>query len=213
MRTLAPSALALSDTLLKLIPPRLYGYGMTRELFPRNTGLAFDAVTPAVVAAQHVAGNILAPERAARMVEQHALDPGLPGLDEVIDTLIGTAFNAAARTPYQGEIKRAIERVVIDQLMDLAGNAAMPEVRALATWALQRRAAILAQQVFVGDLATQASTVLLSSDIRRFLTRPAIPVTRAVSVDIPPGAPIGEPAMEWLRLVPPPCSWDLGYWQ
>jgi hypothetical protein len=213
MRTLAPSALALSDTLLKLIPPRLYGYGMTRELFPRNTGLAFDAVTPAVVAAQHVAGNILAPERAARMVEQHALDPGLPGLDEVIDTLIGTAFNASARTPYQGEIKRAIERVVIDQLMDLAGNAAMPEVRALATWALQRRAAILAQQVFVGDLATQASTVLLSSDIRRFLTRPAIPVTRAVSVDIPPGAPIGEPAMEWLRLVPPPCSWDLGYWQ
>ena len=213
MRTLAPAALALPDALLQLIPPRPAGYGATRELFPRYTGGAFDAVTPAVVAVQHVAGNILAPERAARMVEQHALDPGLPGLDEVIDTLIGTAFNAAVRTPYQAEIKRAIEHVVIDQLIDLAGNAAMPQVRALATAALQRRATVLAQPATASDVATRASAALLASDIRRFLSRPAAPVTRGASVAVPPGAPIGEPAMEWLRLVAPPCSWDFRYWQ
>ncbi len=92
MRTLAPSALALPDALLQLIPPRPPAYGETRELFPRYTGGAFDAITPAVVAAQHVANNMLAPERAARLVEQHALDPSLPGLEEVIVSLVNTAF-------------------------------------------------------------------------------------------------------------------------
>lgn len=212
MRALTPATLALSDALLQLIPPRPPGYGSTRELFPRYTGGAFDAVTPAVVAAQHVVANILASERAARLVEQHALDPSLPGLDEVIDTLVAASFNAVARTPYQAEIKRAIERVVIDQLMDAAGNAAMPQVRALATYALQRRVTVLAQST-AADVATRASSALLLSDIRRFLSRPSTPAARAASVDVPPGAPIGEPAMEWLLLVPPPCSWLGGYWQ
>ena len=212
MRALTPATLALPDALLQLIPPRPPGYGNTRELFPRYTGGAFDAVTPAVVAAQHVVTNILNPERAARLVEQHALDPSLPGLNEVIDTLVAASFNSAVRTPYQGEIKRAVERVLVDQLMEIAGNAAMPQVRALATYALQQRVTALAPAA-AADVATRANAALLVSDIRRFLSRPATPAPRAATVDVPPGAPIGEPAMEWLRLVPPPCSWLGGYWQ
>jgi hypothetical protein len=212
MRAMAPSALALPDALLKLIPPRPPGYGMTRELFPRYTGGAFDAVTPAVVAAQHVAGNILNAERAARIVEQHAIDPSLPGLDEVIDTLLGASFGGTVRTPYQAEIRRAVQRVVIDQLMELAANAPMPQVRAFATLALQQRSAALGR-VVAGDAATRASSALLASDIKRFLSRPATPAPRASAIDVPPGAPIGEPAMEWLRMVAPPCSWSSGYWQ
>jgi hypothetical protein len=213
MRTLAPRELALPDSLLKLIPPRTYGYGMTRELFPRYTGLAFDVVTPAVVAAGHVAANVLAPERAARIVEQHAIDPSLPGLDEVIDALVGATFNATVHTSYQAEIKRAVERVVIDQLMDLAATAAMPQVRAIATLALQRRATVLSTRGATPDVAMRAHAGLLASDIRRFLARPAPPVTRTSPAAVPPGAPIGEPAMEWLRMVAPACSWVRGYWQ
>jgi hypothetical protein len=212
MRALAPSELALPDALLQLIPPRPSGYGGTRELFPRYTGGAFDAVTPAMVAAQHVVGNILAPERAARIVEQHSLDPSLPGLDEVIATLVDGAFGSVTRTPYQAEIKRAIERVVVDQLMELAANAPMPQVRAFATLALQQRAAALGR-VVVGDVATRASSALFANDIKRFLNRPAAPAPRATAIDVPPGAPIGEPAMEWLRMVAPPCSWVGSYWQ
>ena len=213
MRTLAPAALTLPDALLQLIPPRPPDYGLTRELFPRYTGGAFDAITPATVAAGHVAGNLLAPERAARLVEQHALDPSLPGLDEVIDTLVATAFNAATRTLYEAEIKRAVERVVIEELIDLAGNASMPQVRALATYALQRRATALGQVAAASDVATRASSALLAGDIRRFLNRPATPAPRASSVDLPPGAPIGEPAMNWLLMVAPVCSWTYRYWQ
>ncbi|MGH7583087.1 MAG: zinc-dependent metalloprotease [Gemmatimonadales bacterium] len=212
MRVLRPSALALPDTLLRIIPPRPEGYDATRELFPRNTGPAFDDVTPAVVAAQHVVGTILSSERATRLVEQHALDPALPGLDAVIDTVVATAFDAPVAGPYQAAIKRAIERVVVDQLLSLAGNAPMADVRALANYALQQRATVLTRRVAMGDVAARANATLLAEDIHRFMSRPAGTVSPVAQPDVPPGAPIGEPALDWLGRLPAerPAG---GYWQ
>ncbi len=115
--------------------------------------------------------------------------------------------------PYQAEIKRAVERVVIDQLMELAANAGMPQVRALATLALEKRATMLSHLAPTADVATRAS-----SD-----SSPAI--SGAFSAGPPPrwcglfprtrrrGAPIGEPAQEWLDMVAPACSWTYRYWQ
>ena len=79
MATLQPSFLALPRDLLTKIPPRPSGYGNSRELFPRYTGQMFDTITPAVVAADLTLGYLLDDARAARMVEQHALDATLPG--------------------------------------------------------------------------------------------------------------------------------------
>jgi len=64
MDTIAPSALALPENVVKLLPPRPDGYGMTRELFPRYTGMTFDVITPAVVAATHTFSSIFQPDRA-----------------------------------------------------------------------------------------------------------------------------------------------------
>ena len=215
MASISPSALALPTDLLKKIPPRPSGYGRTRELFPRYTGLMFDAVSPAVSAADHVVGMLLTSDRAARLVEQKAIDPTLPGLDDVIEALFTASFGATTRSPYEAEVKRAVERVVVDELMDLAGSAPMSQVRAVATWKLQQRGLDLGRVVAAsvaangnaneGDLA-QAN--LIAADINRFLTRPANPVaTRFPSPTAPPGAPIGEPAMEWFRWLEPDCTW------
>ncbi|HEX7122915.1 MAG TPA: zinc-dependent metalloprotease [Gemmatimonadaceae bacterium] len=220
LATIAPSALALPEPLLKQIPPRPSGYGRSRELFPRYTGPMFDAITPATVAAEQVISNLLASDRAARLVEQKAFDPALPGLDGVIDALYAATFGATARTPYEAEIKRAVERLLIDELMELAQSAPMPQVRAIATLKLQQRATELARVASVGegngngqaqasDQATLAHAALLAADIRRFLERPVTAVAaRMAAPTAPPGAPIGEPAMEWLRRVEPPCSWQ-----
>jgi hypothetical protein len=53
------------------------------------------------------------------------------------------------------------------------------------------------------------------ADINRFLTRPANPVaTRFPAPTAPPGAPIGEPAMEWFKWLEPDCTWiDWYRWQ
>ena len=88
LATLEPAALSIPQSVLASLPPRPAGYGRTRKLFPRYTGLMFDAISPAVVASDHTISEILQPDRAARLVEQHALDPALPGLEDVITGLL-----------------------------------------------------------------------------------------------------------------------------
>ena len=143
------------------------------------------------------------------------IDPALPGLDDVIDALIAGTFGAPTRSPYEAEVKRAVERVVIDELMDLAGSAPMSQVRAIATLKLQQRGADLGRTIAGavaagtnGNEGDVAQANLLAMDINRFLTRPANPVAiRFPAAASPPGAPIGEPAMEWFRWLEPDCSW------
>jgi hypothetical protein len=205
MATLAPAALRVPEAVLKALPPRPPGYGPHRELFPRYTGSTFDAVSPAVVAADLTVSQLFDPERAARLVEQKALDPALPGFDDVLERLFEASFKAAAASPYEMEIRRAVERVVVDRLMGLASSARMPQVRALASEWLQRIARAASAG---GETAQAAHNALLAQDVRRFLERPLAPAAPPSIPAVPPGAPIGQPAMEFLRLGEPYCSED-----
>jgi hypothetical protein len=203
--TLKPSELALPPAVLKNLPPRPSGYESSRELFPRYTGLMFDTVSPAVVAADLTISNVLDNARAARIVEQLAIDPALPGLEEVIGVLADATFKAATATPYEAEIARATQRVLVDDLMTLAAGAPMAQVRAIASLALKNRmTAMTIGPATSGDRAAHAS--LLAADIKRFLDRPIAPTPRMETPEIPPGAPIGEPAIEWLRLSESSCA-------
>jgi hypothetical protein len=206
LTTLKPSALALPKPLLKVIPPRPSGYGQTRELFPRYTGQMFDAITPAVSAADMTIGFLFDEARAARLVEQRALDPSMPGLDGVIDRVVAATFGAAASDAYEAEIQRAVQRVVVEHLMRLAASADMSQVRAIATARLRARAAALPT---IGTTPSAAHGSLLAADIKRFLDRPAPPVTATPIPAAPPGAPIGEPALDWLHRLEPACSMDI----
>jgi hypothetical protein len=215
MASLKPSELALPSAVLSAIPPRPAGFGMHRELFPRNTGSAFDAITPAVVAADLVMGELLNPARAARLINQRALDPTLPGLDTVIDRLRDAASRKQARSPYEREIVRALEHVLVENLMTLASTASMPQARALASYKLKAMMTELALRsakregglVDTPDADAQvANARYLADEIKRFLDRPAQPAQRLGAPEAPPGAPIGQPAMEWLRRTFGECS-------
>ena len=207
LTTLKPSELALPRELLGKIPPRPSGYGNTRELFPRYTGQMFDAITPAVVASDMTVGYLLDDARAARLVEQHALDPELPGLDTVIDQLLSSTFGATSANAYEAEIARAVQRVVVERLMTLASTADMPQVRAIASQKLQQRGQRLAATP-VTNAGASAHAALLASDIKRFLDRPFAPATRTDTPTAPPGAPIGDPGMDWLGRLAPYCGWE-----
>jgi hypothetical protein len=207
--TIKPPALVLPDVVLKRLPPRPDGYDMTREMFPRYTGMTFDVITPAVVAAYHSVSNILQPARAARTVEQHAVDPSLPGLADVIDELFAASFGAAAATPYEAEISRAVERVVIEQVITLAASADMPQVRAIATFKLGKQADRMSGTLpGIQDVDEASHVALLARDIKRFMDNPDA-FKRQAPPAVPPGAPIGEPGLNWLDLAEPPCRvWD-----
>ncbi len=205
LETIKPSVLALPDAVVKRMPPRPDGYDMTRELFPRYTGMTFDIISPAVVAATHTLANIFQPERAARLVEQHAADPSLPGLGEVIERVGAAMVGAQPATPYEAEIARAVERVAAEQLMALAASADMPQVRAIAAFYLQQAKGQLDRAAGNQDVAAAAHAGLLARDITRFLENPEA-FKRPAPIVVPPGAPIGEPDWGWLDLAGPPCS-------
>src|SRR6185295_8326352 len=110
--TLKPSELVIPKKILDLIPPRPPGFGLHRELFPRTTGEGFDPLSPGTIASDVTIGFVLQLDRAARMVAQHAVDPTLPGLEEVIDRFIKATFDATTATAYEAEVRRAEERVL-----------------------------------------------------------------------------------------------------
>jgi hypothetical protein len=145
-------------------------------------------ITPGVVAATHTITNILADDRAARIVQQHAIDPSLPGLEDVIDQLFAATFGVTPGNPYQAEISRAVERVVIEELIGLAASAEMPQVRAVATLKLSRKLNELAQ-LKIADDGEAAHIALLARDIKRFLDAPDT-FKRPAPIVVPPGAPI-----------------------
>ena len=202
MRTLVPAELTLPESVLNVIPPRPPGFGRHRELFPRYTGSAFDAVTPAVVAAGHTVAMLLEPTRAARLVQQHTFDPSLPGLEEVLEGLFEASMGASVNTEYQAEVKRAVEGVVLARVMWLARNASMPQVRAISSASLR-----WSHSELLGRGQSEAHAQMLAGDIQRFLDRPGEVVTDRVAPSAPPGSPIGEPALDWLGQMEPWCSW------
>jgi Met-zincin/Domain of unknown function (DUF5117) len=192
LATLDPATLALPRSILAEIPPRPYTYPAHRELFDRYTGITFDAISPAVTAADMTVALLLQPERAARLVEQHALDPSLPDLSSVIDRLVATTFDRPPADAYQAEIARAVQRVVVEGLLDLAVNAQMPQARAIATLELEGIRQRARQAGNQGDAAQRAHFGLLAADLQRFLERDYDPTKRPVPLTEPPGSPIGN---------------------
>jgi hypothetical protein len=81
----------------------------------------------------------------------------------------------------------------------------MPQVRAETSEALSMiQAGGMPSPQSAADTAARA---LMVADIKRFLERPIDPVRTPMTYDAPPGAPIGDAAMDWL-LSPSWCAWD-----
>ena len=197
VRALQPAELAIPRSVLDELPPRPSGYGRSRELFPRYTGSMFDAISPSVVAAAHVVGNVLNGSRAARLLQQHLLDPSLPGLGDVLEALTAVAAPESGDSRYEAEVRRAVGRVVADGLMGLAGGASMPQVRAIASRHLGRMKS-MAQNLALSNDDAAAHFDLLARDIQRFEDRPFESWTPTSAPQAPPGAPIGSPARDWI---------------
>ena len=104
---------------------------------------------------------------------------------------------------YEAEIGRAVERVVIDELVSLASRAGMPQVRAIALKEINQT---LISDAGRADTSDRAHYDLLATDIERFLSRPAETFAQPAGVTAPPGAPIGDPGMDWLDVMAPWCS-------
>jgi len=196
--TLKPEALALPESLLRLIPPRPPGYPRTREDFRIRTSPNFDGLAPAEAFANHVCDFLFNPERAARLVEFHARDPRYPGWDEVLDKIIEATWKVPVGSGYHAEIRRSVNMVVLTELMSLAANdRASNQVRAIAEYRLSLlRDWLMTQRDLTSDEEQHAFIVYAANQIRRFQDDP-----RKMNLTRPNDPPDGQPiGMDWWTL-------------
>jgi hypothetical protein len=138
LTALRPDELRIPRRILALIPPVPYGFDGDLALIPTPAG-TLDPVATAHSVAREVVDGLLHPQRAARLVAFHARDRTNPSLDEVATALVGATWGMAGGDHADGPIIRAVERSVVDGLLDLAGSpAATAEVRAVAEEHLAR---------------------------------------------------------------------------
>jgi len=189
LMTLEPDFLAVPERILEMIPPPAYRYD-EGESFPRATGLLFDPLTAADVAADFTASLIFHPERMARLVEYGSRSEEYPGLDDVLDLVLERTWYAARpATGYLAQIQEVAQRSVLDTLLQEGSSADNPaRVRAIVTSSLDGLADRLESDT--GAAAT-AHRKLAVEDIRRWQNRPEGTVPRPKAPPLPPGDPIG----------------------
>jgi hypothetical protein len=188
--TLKPEALAVPDSLLRLIPPRPSGYPRTREDFRIRTQPVFDALAPAEAAADHVSGFLFNHERAARLVQFHARDARNPGLAEVIDKILAATWKAPLNQGYAGEIQHTVNMVVLGDLMALASSErGLNQVRAIASLKLdQLRTWLTSQTRITADENRRAFLSYSLEQIKRFQDDP-----KKMNLTPPQTPPDGQP--------------------
>jgi hypothetical protein len=190
--TIKPEELAISEDILKLIPPTAYGYYSSRaERFAKRTNPVFDPIGAAEIAADIAISGLLEPNRAARLIHFNAQNKTNPHFREVVDAVVKTTWKMpVSPNTNQAAIERAVQSLTVMRLMDSAANSnAQPQVRATATEALRALQAKLKRAVSVGDTAAHYRATI--DDIERFLTRPDAPRKQTAPLPTPPGDPIG----------------------
>jgi hypothetical protein len=186
-----PEALAIREDVLELLTPRAFGYGTDEWFFPSDAAPAFDQIGTARTLASEVFGNLFDRRRMARLVALHDRQSDVPSPAEVVARSIERTW-----APYGEEthaaLRRMVQRVVVDQLLDLAANpAATVETRATAEWGLRRVFDVIqASEPRLPE--QQAHESLVWADIERFLDRRVDGTSRSAPRAMPPGTPIGQ---------------------
>ena len=188
LKTLRPDELSLADRVLHVIPPRTHGVRRTRELLPSRQGSAFDPLAAAEVAARHTVRMLLHPQRAARLIEQHARDARSLSLSDVLLTLRTATLQARRLPGALGAVQREVDNVVLQEWIALAATtSAAPTVRAVAREFLRN----LPSMIPTGQTTLQrAHAQSLLASIREFLEHPER-YRRPAPSELPPGSPIG----------------------
>ena len=190
LKTVQPSALALPESLLKIIPPRPLGYSRHRELLKGKTDLTFDPLAAAETASDLTFSLILHPARANRLFEHHSRDARLPSLESVIDKLISATFKSPTRGGYEGAIQMSINYSLFTNLSKLALNKdASAPAKAIATLKLDQLKNWLQSRATTEE-EWKAYYAYLVQQINKFQQDPD-EFKQENLLPAPPGQPIG----------------------
>lgn len=191
--TLDPETLAMPSAILQQIPPRPLGYSPDeREVFKRHTGLIFDPLSPAEIAAHHSLTFLFHPERASRLVVQSALDTNQLRLEEYIDYILEATWKAPSLSGYPAEIKRSVDKLVLQHLVELATQSGgSAQVRAIALAKTMELKDWIGEHN-QGDFAQKAHADYCLHQLEQFQKDPDEKFQLLEPLSAPAGAPIGQ---------------------
>jgi hypothetical protein len=187
LSTLDVDFLTLSDDIISMIPPPAYRHS-EGEVFTGYTEQIFDPLAVAEASAAFSVGEILQPQRMARLVLYGSMGD-YPDLEEVVDRLMEVTWGAEGRNDeYHQRVLHTTQRTVIDQMMQQAAmQGSATDVRAI----LADRLETLATQLeLLGSPSPHER--LAAADIRRWQAR-IDNTTPGPVIQLPAGDPIGSP--------------------
>ena len=131
LNSIHPKNLSLPEKLIKLIPPRAFGYPRTRETFKSRTGLTFDYLAAAETATKLTLKMLFNPERASRLITLKARDKSnQPGLTYVMNEIINKTIlkemtdnkDYLNLSNVEKEISKMVNHSVLNHLFMLANS-------------------------------------------------------------------------------------------
>lgn len=186
MTTLSTEVLVIPEEKLKLFPPRAFGYGRSRESFKGNTGVTFDALGAPATASNFTLGLLLHPERAARLIQQKAVDPRQLGLDDVLEKLVDQTIKVLPEDSYSRRVHQTISYQVLEHLLALAvDQRATPLVKS------ETRSVVDQLALWLKEKPTPFYNQMLV-EIQRFRENPEAYKKKVAAPEIPDGSPIGS---------------------
>lgn len=188
MDALEPGQLDIPGRVKELMAPRAYGQQQARSAFHSIADPGFDQLELARSLADDVVSGILHPSRVARVVAYSERQSDMPDLEEVLQIMIERTWHADS----EDALRRVVQRVVLDELINLASNQqATVESRAAAEWGLRNILDIIDQRQ-PESAPVVSHFELAASDIQRFLDRLEDAKPFSEPEGTPPGTPIGN---------------------
>ncbi|WP_194852463.1 zinc-dependent metalloprotease [Nonlabens antarcticus] len=120
LATLKVEQLTIPQELLKLFPPRSYGYNRDRESFKSQTGVAFDPVSAAVTSAEVTLDFMLNATRLNRIAQQGIYGQNLE-LNDLMEELTETIFDNRTSNDYEQMIQQRLKELYLNKLL-IANN-------------------------------------------------------------------------------------------
>jgi hypothetical protein len=183
--TLDVDFLALPEEIVQMIPPPAFRHS-EGESFPGYTEQIFDPLAVAEASAAFSVGEILNPQRMARLVLYGSMGD-YPDLEEVTERLIGATWGVdEPDDEYRARVLHTAQRTVVDQMMQQAAMEGNPsEVRAILADRLEGLAEMIES---FGSPSPHER--LVAADIRRWQSR-IENTTPGPVLQLPAGDPIG----------------------
>ncbi len=185
LKTIDVKEIAIPKRLLKLFPPRAYGYGRTRESFKSKTGVAFDPYGAVQTNVAFTLSYLLHPERVNRVIQHYSIDDSQLSLQEILDKLIEVSVQKSYQDSYYKSLNTIVSKEIILNLFYLHNSSIYFEGKAI----VNEKINTIKSYLESNKNTVNNEFLVLINDFKK---NPSKYSKKSVVLKMPDGSPIGS---------------------